>query len=211
MNGNPDWEAIECAYRAGVLSVREIAVSNGISHTAINKKAKADGWERDLKAKIKAKADALVSKAVVSKKVSKETLETEKQTIEANAKVIAGIRLSHRADISKSRLLVIKLLDELESQTDNRELYEKLGELMRTHDDKGVDKLNDLYHKVISLSGRSSTMKTLSDSLKTLVALERQAYGMDDETPETIETGDGQRDMNDLVRRVAFILAKATR
>ena len=52
----PDWEAIESAYRAGVLSVRELAGKYGISHQAISKRAKKDGWERDLKAKVQAKA-----------------------------------------------------------------------------------------------------------------------------------------------------------
>ncbi|CAI2464498.1 Uncharacterised protein [Serratia ficaria] len=68
----PDWEAIESAYRAGLMSVREIASQHGISHTAINKQAKKEGWERDLKAKIKAKADTLVSRREVSKQVSTE-------------------------------------------------------------------------------------------------------------------------------------------
>jgi DNA-binding Lrp family transcriptional regulator len=35
-----DWEAIEREYRAGQLSVREIARQQGLSHTAINKRAK---------------------------------------------------------------------------------------------------------------------------------------------------------------------------
>lgn len=41
-----DWKAIERDYRAGVMSVREIAKWYGLSDTAIHKKAKADGWER---------------------------------------------------------------------------------------------------------------------------------------------------------------------
>ena len=57
----PDWEAIERAYRAGLLSIREIASAHEVSHTAINKRAKRDGWERDLSEKIQAKAEALVS------------------------------------------------------------------------------------------------------------------------------------------------------
>ena len=50
----PDWEKIEKLFRAGVLSVREIAAAHSVSHTAINKRAKAEGWVKDLKAKIKA-------------------------------------------------------------------------------------------------------------------------------------------------------------
>jgi hypothetical protein len=174
----PDWERIECDYRAGLLSVREIAASQGITHGAINKRAKRDAWTRDLAAKIKAKADALVSKREVSSLVSAERVATENAIVDANAQVIANIRIAHRTDINRSRKLVMGLLGELEEQTENIDLYRQLGELMQAPDDKGVDKLNELYHKVISLGGRTSTMKSLSDSLKTLVTLEREAYGL---------------------------------
>ncbi|KAF0255918.1 hypothetical protein [Pseudomonas putida] len=179
MTKQPDWEAIERAYRAGVLSVREIAAAHEVSHTAINKRAKRDGWDRDLKAKIKAKADALVSKREVSTEVSSKQAETEREIIELNAEVIANIRMAHRGDISRSRRLTNKLLDELEGLTDNRGLFEELGELMRNPDDNGQDKRNDLYNKIIDLPGRTKTMKELAETLKTLVALERQAYDLD--------------------------------
>lgn len=174
----PDWEAIERAYRAGLLSVREIAAAHGVSHTAINKRAKAKSWDRDLKAKIQAKADALVSKAEVSKQVSMETEATERVVVEANAKVIADIRIAHRTDIGRYRNLANKLLDELEELTDNRQLFEQLGELLANPDDNGTDKLNDLYHKVIDLPSRTKTMKELGETLKNLITLERQAYGL---------------------------------
>ncbi|MBN4165082.1 hypothetical protein [Pseudomonas fulva] len=175
----PDWEAIERAYRAGLLSIREIASAHGITHGAINKRAKRDGWERDLKAKIKAKADALVSKRSVSTAVSTKSPDTEREIIELNAEVIANIRMAHRGDISRGRRLTNKLLDELESLTDNRDLFDELGELMREPDDNGQDKRNDLYQRIIDLPGRTKTMKELAETLKTLVALERQAYDLD--------------------------------
>lgn len=184
----PDWERIEADYRAGVMSVREIAASQGITHGAINKRAKRDGWERDLTAKIKAKADALVSKREVSSQVSTEKAATDKAIVDANAEAIARIRLSHRSDIVRSRTLVMSLLSELEGQTENRELFEKLGELMMSPDENGRDKLYEAYQKVISLSGRTSTMKALSDSLKTLVGLEREAWGLEgaSDTPKHV-------------------------
>lgn len=171
-----DWERIELDYRAGILSVREIAEARSVSHTAINKKAKTLGWERDLNAKIKAKADALVSKAEVSKKVSTEKLATEKETIDSYAQTIADVRLGHRSDISRSRRLANKLLDELEGLTDNRDLFEELGELLRSEDDNGQDRRNDLYQKIIDLPSRSKTMKEMAETLKTLITLERDAY-----------------------------------
>jgi hypothetical protein len=180
----PDWERIEADYRAGLLSVREIAASQGITHGAINKRAKRDGWERDLSARIQAKADALVSKREVSSQVSTEKVVTDRLIVEANAEIIANIRMAHRTDISKSRGLVMALLTELEHQTEHRDLYEKLGVLMMQPDDNGRDKLYEAYTKAMSLGGRTSTMKSLSDSLKTLIGLEREAYNIGSEPPD---------------------------
>lgn len=175
----PDWEAIESAYRAGLLSIREIASQHGITHGAINKRAKRDGWERDLKAKIKAKADALVSKREVSTQVSIETATNERILIEANAEVIATVRMEHRGDIRRARNIASSLFGELEAECADVAALQQLGDLMFEPDDKGYDKLNEIYHKVISMPGRVKSMKDLSDTLKTLIGLERQAYDID--------------------------------
>lgn len=175
----PDWEAIESAYRAGVLSVRELAGKYGISHQAISKRAKKDGWERDLKAKVQAKADALVAKREVARQVATESTISERQLIEATAEVIATVRMEHRGDIRRARELTNTLFDELAGECGDVAALEMLGDLMRREDDKGQDKLNDLYHKIISLPSRVKSMKDLSDSLKTLIGLEREAYSIE--------------------------------
>jgi len=179
-----DWEAIERDYRAGLLSIREVAARHGCTHTAINKRAKADGWERDLQAKIKAKAEALVSKREVSSEVSSKAAETERQIVEANAEAIVSVRMAHRGDIRRSRSLANKLLAELEQLTDHREVAETFGEVMRNPDGFGNDRLNDLYHKIIALPNRTKIMRELADTLKVLIALERQAYNLDEQEHE---------------------------
>lgn len=173
-----DWERIEAQYRANTLSLREIASEHGITEGAIRKKAKTEGWERDLSAKVKAKADALVRKEQVRSEVRKEATESEKQVVEIEAQVQARIRLSHRKDIERNRNLLRKLVDELEQQTDNMDLLRKLGELMYDPDEKGKDRLNEVYHAVISLPERTKTMKALGETLKVLIGLEREAYGI---------------------------------
>jgi len=179
---SPDWEAIESAYRAGLMSIREIASQHGITHGAVNKRAKRDGWERDLKAKIKAKADALVSKREVSRQVSTETATNERILIEANAEVIANVRMEHRGDIRRARNIASSLFGELEAECADVPALHQLGELMHEPDDNGYDKLSEIYHKVISMPGRVKSMKDLSDTLKTLIGLERQAYDIDGPT-----------------------------
>ena len=179
----PDWERIELDYRAGIKTLRQIADEHGISHVAVAKRAKRDGWTRDLAAKIQAKADELINKSLVTSAVTVETKIAEKAVIDANAQAVADIRLAHRHDIRRARTLTNALLNELEQQTDPNTLamLQELGELLRSEDDNGNDRRNDLYVKVISLSERSKTMKTLADSLRVMVDMERTAFGMDKE------------------------------
>lgn len=179
----PDWEKIEADYRAGILSLREIAEAHpGVNHVAITRRAKREGWSRDLSAKIRAKADALVTERTVTADVTAERRVSERDIIDANAQAIVSVRLAHRKDIQRSRSITMRLLEELELQSgrENAELLEQLGELMRREDDRGQDRLNDLYQKIISLPGRAKTMKDLGESLRVLVTLERQAFGLDD-------------------------------
>jgi hypothetical protein len=42
-----DWNAIECDYRTGSLSLRELAVKHGCSHSAIANFAGRHGWARN--------------------------------------------------------------------------------------------------------------------------------------------------------------------
>lgn len=175
----PDWERIEADYRAGILSLREIASPFKVTEGAIRKRAKRDGWERDLEAKIQAKADALVRKAEVRTAVRTDRALTDRQIIEANAERIAQVRGEHRSDINRTRTLALNLMRELELETGDPELFERLGELLESPDEKGQDKLNEAYRKAISLPSRIGSMKSLAETMRIAVAMEREAYGLD--------------------------------
>lgn len=177
----PDWVRIEFDYRAGIKPLRQIATEHGISEGAVRKRAKRDDWSRDLSVKIQAKAEELVRKELVRTPVRTESA-TEREVVNANAHAVASVRLAHRTDIQRSRRIAMALFDELELQTgaESVALMEQLGDLLRSEDDYGRDKLNDLYQKIIGLPGRAKTMKDLGETLRVLVALERQAFGLDD-------------------------------
>lgn len=182
-----DWERIEIDYRAGVKSLREIAGEHGISEGAIRKRAKRDGWTRDLADKIQQRAEDLVRTQAVRTEVRSEQRATERQVIEANAEAVANVKMAHRSDISRARAIVNGLLDELQEMvgSDNATLLQELGFLLRSEDENGKDRLNDLYQQIISLPGRSKAMKDLTASLQSLVAIERTAYGMDKDEAKT--------------------------
>jgi hypothetical protein len=176
-----DWERVESDYRAGILSLREIAAANpGVNHMAIARRAKREGWTQDLSAKIHAKAEELVTRQGVTESVTAERAVTDRVIVEENAQAIANVRLTHRKDISKFRAIALKLLEELESQTLDNGLFQDLGFLLRQEDDKGRDKRNDIYNAVISSAGRIDGVKKLAEVLKILIGLEREAYGIVD-------------------------------
>lgn len=172
-----DWERIGLEYRAGILSLREIAASHSLSEGAIRKRAKRDDWTRDISAKIKARAEDLVRKQAVRSEVRNDSIASERVLIEANAEQIARIRGEHRADIGRTRTLALKFLAELEAPEDE-----------------------------LALPARVSTLKALSETLKNLVAMEREAYGIGT-TPEDAPSGDF--DPVEAARKLAFILARA--
>lgn len=208
-----DYDRIEPGWRAGIASPRQLAAQyteetgQPVSHTAIISHFKKAGIDRDLSAKIQAKAEAMVTEAMVTGKVTAKPTIPEKQVIEDGAVKIAEVRIAHRADIRRARGVVNNLLIELESQTggDAAATLEQLGELMRKPDDKGMDKLNDLYQKVISLPGRAKTMKDLGESLRVLIGLERQAFGMNDKGDDEPPPGFGGKSLTDVERAVRLM------
>jgi len=205
-----DWERIEVDYRAGVKTLRQIAEEHGISHAAVNKRAKRDGWSRDLNAKIQAAAEAKVSKAAVTSQVSVDTKLAEKAVIEANAEAIYRIRMEHRRVAGQFQKLTQAMAAELESMTGNPALFQQLGEMFDAGPDgKGRDdKLNEAYHRVIAMPGRVDHMRKLVETFERLVKLERQAFGLDNPMEKPPEVPDTPALTNDLARRVAFVLAR---
>lgn len=173
----PDWERVELEYRAGLLSLREIAAAHSISHVAISKRAKKEKWERNLGAKIAAKAEALVTKALVNKEVTAEKLVTENLMVEASAQVIAGVRIEHRKDIARARKLAMKLLGELECQTDAVDLIEQMEKAMAESKDNPAG-LTQAFQRITSTSGRIDSAKKLAEAMRVLVSMEREAYGI---------------------------------
>ena len=169
----PDWERIEADYRAGLMSLREIASAHGITEGAIRKRAKRDGWERNLQAKIQAKADALVARRAV---VAEHAKATEREIVEANAERIAQVRGEHRADITRARALALQLLDELEGQVGQADAAPQLWQALV---DQTSMKTAELLDKVLSVPSRVDSLKKLADTLRTLIGLEREAYGLD--------------------------------
>lgn len=213
-----DWEGVERDYRAGLLSLREISdkykkSGSPVSHVSIKHKAEKEGWVRDTRAKIQQRAQELVNKAEANSLPNAEAAllskATENQVVQVNAIKAADIQISQRRDITRMRNLVIKLLEECEAEASDPAVFYELGILLRSEDRNGQDKLNDAYHKAISLPSRIKGVKDLADALKTLISLEREAYGLAAFVdPDAAKPGQPV-DQTEAVRRLAFVFTQA--
>ena len=171
-----DWLAVEADYRPGILSNREIAAKYGCTEGGVRRKAKKEGWIKDLAAKIESKAEDIVRREAVRVEYAEAT---EADIVNANAVNSANIQLSERKDVTKARSIAMKLLDELNDQIDNRPDLMQLGEILRNPDKFGNDKMNDIYFKTIEFAGSVDSTKKLSEALNTLINLERKVYKID--------------------------------
>lgn len=181
-----DWEAVEREYRAGVLSIREIAKRHGTKEGTIRSRAKGgkdrEPWTRDLTDKVRNRAKERLSRNDVTQD-SRTPNASDEEIIEQGAQQIEGIVRLHRKDIADGRNLVELMFAELKSEVVNRDL---LAELADQHIDetKADARAANAIRRAISLPSRAGTLRDLSQSLQRLVALERQAFNMDDEQGE---------------------------
>jgi hypothetical protein len=192
-----DYERIEPGWRAGIKSPAQLAseytkeTGVSVSHAALIKHFKKLGVPRDLGAKVRAKAEAMVTQAMVTGKVSTETMKPDAEIIDEAAVPLAMIQIAHRTDIARGRKLAMTMLAELEAETGDPALFEQLGEMLAGPEDASLDagtdqkrrdKLQEAYLKALSLPSRIDSGKKLAETLKHLIGIEREAYGLEGPT-----------------------------
>lgn len=171
-----DWESIERDYRAGVLSIREVAKLHEVSDTAIRKKAKASGWERDLSQKVAEK----VRSELVRSEVRTADPQTEREIVEVAAATVVQVVRGHRGRIRQGNELVELLTKQLIDVAGKRDQFEE-DIALETTGDKSPERYSRLM-KAVSLSSHASIAVNLAAATKTWIGLERQAFNIKDET-----------------------------
>lgn len=173
----PDWDAIHAEYRAGQLSNVMLGKKYGVTEGAIRKRAKAEGWQKDL-------ADA-VRQQVKEKLVRDEVRAPnarDREIVEAAATTGADVVRRHRRDISKGQDIVSMLFGQLEEAATNRaELEDAIEE--ETKNDETTRRRTQLM-RLVSLASHAGVLRDLSTAMKNLIPLERQAYNLDEQEHE---------------------------
>ena len=170
-----DWDSVERDYRAGMLSLREIAAPHGITEGAIRKKAKALGWERDLTARVNEK----VRNELVRNQYATENKErTEKEIIDTAAATVVQVVRNHRVRIRQGNDLVELLTKQLTDVAGARDTFEAEIDA-ECAEDKTTERRARLM-KAVSLGTHAQIAVNLATATKTWVGLERQAFNIPD-------------------------------
>lgn len=134
-----DWGGIEGDYCAGVMSVREIARWYGVSHTAIQKRAKAKEWQR----------------------------RATPGHVERSAPIVRRAEPLAAGDSSKvaerARELASRMVDELDAVTAH---HGELEDMISV--EESDPRRRGALIKAISLGERAMTLKNIAQTLKTL-------------------------------------------
>lgn len=196
-----DWAYAQAQYELGVKSIRSIALDIGSTDSAISNRATRNGWLRDPLARRRLQ-DEIDAKAAERYRAERDALRTE--VIAITATMQSTVLVEHRTDIKAARKIVSQLLAELSAVTVGIEEFEGLGELLNAPDDRGLDRLNAAYRRVISMPERVTSINALATALKTLVLLERQAFGISG----LIEDPDAVRPPEAVTKGLDKIMAK---
>jgi len=183
-----DYESMLSDWQAGILSPEQMAhdytATTGVKVTrqAICKHFKGLKIPRDLKARIAFKAEAMVALQEARKVAPEGCREkdiSDRDVVEANATNVASRVIAERKDIVKARDIVQGMWTEASRMNDAIPELAAIGQYLKDPAES-FDKLNDLYMKIISFPGRVDSIKKLVESLRNLVLLEREVYGIKD-------------------------------
>lgn len=135
MAKQPDWEAIESAYRAGSLSIRTIADKYGSNEGTIRSRAKKHGWQRDLTEQVRAATQGKLSRTPSRSDVTQRDAREDAEIIEEASDAAAAVVLAHRADLAQWRGIAGKLCAALAEMGVTAENHDKFARSLNA----GVD------------------------------------------------------------------------
>jgi len=190
-----DWEKLELDYCSTRLSLRELAAKHGSDASLISRRAKRLGWTRNLTDAVRRATRAAVIAETVQQRVDAQAAEATVRQADAvvNAELNKQVILRHRAEIADARAIAMDLIGELHRMTRNpEELIELARQAAEGMHPLAAQSLQDAAREAVKLTTRVASLHKLADTLAKLQALERKAFGLDDQgddAPNACEDG----------------------
>lgn len=144
----------------------------------ISQRAKREGWTRDLGKQVSARVK---QKLVDTQVDTPYACVREEEIVEEFANRGVLVAECHRRDVAKARDIAVLMMDELLEGTENRELVSHAVEKLAEVEAWDLKALNAAL-RAISLPTRAGTLRDISQALKSLQALERTGFNLNDKS-----------------------------
>jgi hypothetical protein len=165
-----DLDALARDYRTGAFTDRELGDKYQRSHTYIQKVAKREGWQKDLKRAVEVATQAKMAEIEVGKTKNPDVAKKIRKQIEsalpATAEVVAALAevntqvlMRHRTDIRALRDLCFSTMADLRARSEQERTAEP--------------------PHMIAIKARADVLRLLTDNLCKLIQSERVCYGQD--------------------------------
>lgn len=191
-----DLEAVERDYRTGSFTDRELGAKYGRSHTAVQKWARDNGWQKDLVGAVRKATEARLLQAEVAKIASGEvakrvakavakSMPATTDVVSAMADINTAVITRHRTDLLAMRNEAIALLDETGFQREHMPKLERLAELVVDEEVNPMlaNELRKQFDRAVGLPARIVNAKNIADVIVKLQPAERVAFKLDDADP----------------------------
>lgn len=190
-----DWQAIERDYRTGRFTDQELADKHGsiVTRQAISKKAREQGWTKDLSREVRQATKASVIRAQVAEAVAADVAADVAQScadatssttnaVLAAAELNKQVILSHRKSLKSAQEVAGELLLELSEQRLLLEHKELLAQVLAGAGAEPVDVAlaQSAIQRTLALGNRGKTFKAITDAIVNLQNAERVAFGLDE-------------------------------
>lgn len=180
INKKVNWKKVEEQYRAGLLSLEEMAREHGIVSGTIRYRAKLKGWKRDLTQEMRQRTRTLMVENLA--KISdgqglSDHVESvnDDRIIEQAAKTQIEVVRGHQQTLGRGHQLTFRMLDELETTTAHA------GELQNLITSTVAPIRQEALRRAVSLSSRADILQKLATAARSWIALERQAFNIADD------------------------------
>jgi hypothetical protein len=190
---NINWVKVERQFRAGVLSIAQIAKQCGFSPRGLSLRAKKLGWTRDLAARVRARTAEKLTMALAEpfttakppRAPGERTEAEDEETVEQAALTQMAIVREHSGSIRRGLELTSRLMHELEATTT------KNDEILELLEAEGDETKRIAALRAVSLPARATVMRDLAHAARVWINLERQVFRISDdrtkEAPSIVE------------------------
>lgn len=166
-----DWEAVERDYRTGRYSLSELSAMHGPAKSSIDKRAKRDGWEKDLSGPVRQRTREKVIRSTLSDEALEALEGDDAGIVEEAASLNAAVVKGHRKQLSAWREILDKYTTRLTAQLEADKL-------------EVIDKSGDKQEIDVPLDYIGKSLNAGTQALDRVVRMERDSYGLDDEPDE---------------------------